>query len=354
MPPVLAFRSAPESSDPVLKILGADWWDALSAVGTVSAVAVALLLSLLERHRARRAERALDAMRETQAERLEQSTAAMVSAWIEIKPTPARDGRSYDRVAIAHVQNQSDRPVFNLNACVALKNAADRWTPLGSMSIPMPIPTLAARSSQTWDLTGPLRAWSYSLNDLAGHPTIGFSFTDLNGIRWTRDFDSKLDRQGSAGDAALYMIDDDHAQEQLGDLGDPLNPFAILITFRAALSRAPEEGGPDLSTARLALDPAAGGWKAIHDTQLLELATSLSGLGVAAHVHYPAPRIAYIKMLSDEATHLKVTSPGYVEVPMTIVTLRFASEVGWRIFSIGPLTPVDRIEFPEGDLRGMA
>ena len=42
--------------------------------------------------------------------------------------------------------------------------------------------------------------------------------------------------------------------------------------------------------------------------------------------------------------------PGYVEVPMTLFTLRYIRGVGWRIFSVGWATRADMIAFPEGDL----
>jgi len=87
------------------------------------------------------------------------------------------------------------------------------------------------------------------------------------------------------------------------------------------------------------------------DEEFVKNAERWRDLGLAAHVHYPAPRVAYVKTLSDGAAATRVTVPGYVEVPMTLFTLRFIAGTGWRIFSIGWATRMDMIPFPEGDLR---
>lgn len=88
---------------------GAHWWDALSAIGTVGAVVVALGLACAERKRARRAEKALEAERTDHRASLEENSAAMVSAWVEMTPVPSADGVYYERHAVVHVANESDR-----------------------------------------------------------------------------------------------------------------------------------------------------------------------------------------------------------------------------------------------------
>lgn len=112
---------------------GATWWDALSALGTVGAVVVALTLALAERARARRAEKALVAERADHRASLEENSAGMVSAWVEVTPAPSADGAHYERHAVVHVANESDRPVYNANVCVGIQNEPGRWTPVGPL-----------------------------------------------------------------------------------------------------------------------------------------------------------------------------------------------------------------------------
>jgi hypothetical protein len=122
----------------------------------------------------------------------------------------------------------------------------------------------------------------------------------------------------------------------------------VVLAFKAALSH--DDGGPLLDAARSLTDRSAPGWANVQPDHWEALSAQFESLGMASHVHYPAPRVAYVKLLTDDAADLVASSPGYVTVPVTIVTLRFIRNVGWRIFGIGPATPVDAIDFPEADL----
>lgn len=326
---------------------GATWWDALSALGTVGAVVLALGLAFAENARARRAEKGLQEERLRQRLDLQESAAGMVSAWIEMTPVPSADGTHYERHAVVHVANESNRPAYNANVCVGIQNEPGRWTPVGPLSVPLPLPVLAPRSRQTWDITLPLLACSMDSGNFVSNPTAAIAFSDASGQRWTRDFDLGLTRQSGSADAALFAIDQAHGEEQVGQIDNPFNPIGVVVTFLHAMSR---EEGPDLRLAKGLLDPAAAGWAGVKDDEWTDAAGDWADLGVAAHVHYPAPRIAYVKALTDDAADQRVNSPGYVEVPMTLFTLRFIRGVGWRIFSIGSATRADLIEFPEADL----
>lgn len=313
----------------------------------MGAVIVALGLAWAERARARRAEKALAAERAEHRAGLEESSAGMVSAWVEVTPVPSEDGIHYERHAVVHVTNESDRPVYNANVCVGIQNEPGRWTPVGPLAVPLPLPVLAPRSRQTWDITLPLLACSMDLGNFVSNPTAAIAFSDPSGQRWMRNFDLALTRQSGAADGALFAIDPAHGEEQIGQIDNPFNPIGVVVLFLHALNR---DEGPDLGLARGLLDPSAHGWMRMGNDEWAEAAKRWGTLGVAAHVHYPAPRIAYVKTLTDEAAGQRVGGPGYVEVPMTLFTLRYIRAVGWRIFSIGWATRADMIAFPEGDL----
>lgn len=156
-----------------------------------------------------------------------------------------------------------------------------------------------------------------------------------------------LTRQSKEGEAALFAIDPEYGEEQLGQIENPFNPVTTVLLFLNALGR---DGGPDWDLISALLDPGAEGWSKMTDDQWVEAANHWSQLGIAAHVHYPAPRIAYVKTLTDEAADQRLDGPGYVEVPMTLFTLRFVRGAGWKVFSIGGPTPAHMIEFPEKGL----
>lgn len=172
-----------------MQIFGADWWDVAVAVGTVGAVIVALLLAFAERKRTTRAEEELKDERASATSRREMELAAMVSAWVEITPDASADGKHYIRQATIQVENQSDRPAYNGNVCVGVRQTASGWTPVGPLAVPLPLPVLPPHPRQSWDITLALSACSSSQATVNGHPTAAISFSDPNGQRWTRDFD---------------------------------------------------------------------------------------------------------------------------------------------------------------------
>lgn len=329
-------------------IWSATWWEAATALGTVGAVIVALLLAWSERSRARRAEKALAEERDEQKQAAEERQAAMVSAWVEIEPIPNEDGSHYERRATVHVANESDRPVYNANVCIGIQNAPSRWTPVGPLAVPLPLPVLASRSRQSWDITLPLLACSMGVGNVMSGPTAAISFTDSSGDRWTRDFHLALTRASKKGEAALFAIDPEYGEEQMGGIDNPFNPVATVRLFLNALRR---EEGPEVELLSEMLDPSASGWSQMTGQDWVDAVQRWSELGIAAHAHYPAPRIAYVKTLTADAAEQRIDRPGYVEVPTTFFTLRFLRGRGWRVFSVGVPTQVDMIEFPKKDLH---
>lgn len=331
-----------------MKIFGADWWDVAVAVGTVGAVIVALVLAFAERKRTKRAEEELKDERASASARREMELAAMVSAWVEITPNASVDGKHYIRQATVHVDNQSDRPAYNGNVCVGVRQTANGWTPVGPLAVPLPLPVLPPHSRQSWDITLALLACSSNQATINGHPTAAISFSDPSGQRWTRDFDLKLSRRETDEDSAFYEIDPNRGEEQVGELLNPMNPITIVIAY---LQAARDDTVTLADVTRLLFDPAASGWNGMQDADWQALRESAQSLGVAAHVQYPAPRVAYVKALTDEAAERRIDASGYIELPATIFTLRYLRGIGWPIFGIGFPVAVDMIEFPEGDLH---
>ncbi len=326
-----------------------DWWEALTALGTVGAVVVALLLAGAERSRRKKAEGQLDQQRTAELDAGQRAIAELVSAWVDVQAVPSVDATHYVRKATVHVENQSDSPAYNANICMGVQNAADRWTPVGPLAVPLPLPVLPPKSNQTWDITLPLMACSVDLGGLTYQPAAAIAFSDPTGQRWARGFDSTLERRANDGDAALFDLDADHGDEQIGMLDNPFNPISIVIAFLAGMQNDAEPGRFEM--AKTLVDPAASGWASMDDEAWQDMRDRLSSLGVAAHVQYPAPRIAYVKGLTDEAADAtREGGAGYVIVPMTLFTLRFIRGAGWRVFGVGAAVRADEIEFPEGDL----
>lgn len=279
-------------------------------------------------------------------ERYRSSTAQSVSAWVEVTAAPSSHGDRYLRRTIVHVDNQSDLPVYNANVCVGLQHAAGDWIPVGPLAVPLPLPVLAAKSQQQWDITVALLACTPEEGGLNQHPAAAMAFSDPQGQRWQRSFDGTLTRS-EPGDAELFASNPAHAEAQAGPMDTLFNPIAVVSFFiNAVLGDSPE----DRELARFLTDPAAPGWDEITAAQWDEMARELH-LGLAAHVYYPAPRVAYVRALTDEAAATRRTGgAGFVSVPLKIFTLRLLLGQGWRIHTFGEAVRPDMIHFPEGDL----
>lgn len=335
-----------------MKIWGADWWDALSAIGTVAAVLVALGLAFVERSRARRAERALAAERERNAQAAARASAALVSAWVEARALPGIGDDHYERRATLWVANESDRPAHDVAVSVGVDGPAGEWIPLGPLAAPLPIPVVPARSRQSWDITWPLSAATpdYVGGTSLNTPRVAIAFSDPSGARWARGFDMELRQAEGAGDVDLFDVNPEAGHLQVGDLNDPRNPLLTAVAFLDAFS---DPDNPDLALAELLMDPRAPGWrkdKADGYATVSSILAAVGGLG--AHVHYPAPRVAYVKAVPEKVARQRVEHRGEVELEgAVILTLRWLRGVGWRVFSAGAAgTTVDRVWFPEGDL----
>lgn len=274
------------------------------------------------------------------------STAQSVSAWVEVTTAPSTHGERYLRRTTIHVDNMSDVPVYNASVCVGLQHMDGGWIPVGPLAVPLPLPVLAPRSQQQWDITVPLLACSPEEGGLNQHPSAAVAFSDPQGQRWRRRFDGSL-APSQDGDADLFDNDPAHAEEQAGPQESLFNPIVVVRAFIAFVT---SDSAEDRQMARLLTDPAASGWSELSDEQWNAMATEMN-LGLASHVYYPAPRVAYVRALTDEAAATRRSGgAGYVQVPLGVFTLRLLLGQGWRIHTVGEAVRPDMIQFPEGDL----
>lgn len=325
---------------------GAPWWDALSAIGTVLAVVAALGLAWAEGSRAKRAELALGQERSAAATAARRATASLVAAWAENSYVPSADGSHYQRFVRVHLSNASAEPVFDVHLVLGAEVPPVQ---LGPLSVPTPIPVLAAGHERSWDVTAGFLARSEPYGLVPTDPVARVWFTDANGVRWLRDFDGTLaDTEGPAA-GQLFETDADEGARQIGDIESPWNPLNVaLLFFHIVTGEA-----PTASLIQPLVAPTARAWSSIGDAELASIGGTFREFGLASHVWYPTPRVAYVRLVREDAQSTAAPAKaGFVGLPMQIMTLVFLADVGWRVFSVGPAaTAPDWIEFPKGELH---
>lgn len=122
--------------------------------------------------------------------------------------------------------------------------------------------------------------------------------------------------------------------------------MAVALAFLYAVEAAEVE----LDDVRGLLAPEARGWDDFDDETRSELAATLSGYGVGGFVQYPAPHVAYVKVVAEDMADHVVAGGESFPVEATIITLTYMRDQGWRVFSYGAATEPDRILFDTGTL----
>lgn len=319
----------------------AKWWDAWQAFGTVGAVAIALVLALYEGVRARWAEKALASERKQRLRSDRVATAALVSAWVETRYEPSADGTHYLRRGTVHVANESNEPVFNVHVVIGVGKPVVQ---IGPLAVPAPIPVLPPRRHRSWDISLGLLAYGGGLQ-IPSDPVAKIYFTDANEIRWNRDFDGRLAEQSDRQQEP--QPDEDEGVRQLGEPANTFNPIWTALAFLNLIRR----DEPPASVSELApfLAENAPGWESLDDSEIRDLGEGLADFGLATHVWYPAPQVAYVRLVHEGDQENTPSVAGYVEVRAQVITLVFYAEIGWRVFSVGAgATEPDWIMFPSG------
>lgn len=327
----------------VLSVWGATWWDAAQAVGTLTAVLVALALAGVESVRAARATRSQREMEARLSQDSRRAVASLVSSWVEARYEPSRDGNNYTQRGTLFVANESNEPVFDVHVSVGVGSPVVQ---LGPLAAPVPLPVLPPRRTRQWDISSGLLAYGPIQGQYPSHPTARIDFTDARGVRWHRDFEGTLSDDASKP-TPLFNRASEVGDAQVGDLENPFHPMAVALTFMSCLYESEEEFPTE--QLRFFLDENANGWKNLDSEMRQSLRDGLADYGVAAHVWYPAPRVAYVRLVHDDDADIETSVAGYVQIRGQYLTLRYVPEIGWRVFSVGITSP-DWIEFPEGNL----
>lgn len=286
-------------------------WEALTAIGTLSASMVAVTLAISGWLRSRK------------------GGARLVSAWITEAYEPVVDADHYRRRVTLHVANEGDEPAYEVKVSVLYGSTG---VELGPLSAPAIIAVLPPRRELNYDLSIAMLAHENSWH-LRGSVT----FRDPQGRRWHRDGTGVLHR---ASRSARWNsgIQDDH----LAQLGRESlqNPLLLAIAFLEAVRTAKQ---PEDFVA-----PEAEGWQRVDWENLRE---EIANYQPTSMVAYPAPYIAQVKLVGDPKLHGKVAVGDSLRLdPETLMflTLTYAPMRGWRVFSIGGTIAPEEIKFPRG------
>lgn len=327
-------------------LLGAPWWDALSSIGTLLAVIVAVGVAITESTRAHRAEKALAYERTLRATNDRRVVAGLIAASVDLAPEVSDDGSHYVPRAVLRLANESSEPVFNINVVITLGEPPVR---IGPLAAPVPLPVLPAQHSRSWDVTLGLMGHTTRVTTLGAQPNTELYFSDSLGVRWHRSSRGELTEADNTPQAPFDESSADN-EAQLGDLESPFNPMVVALAFLAiAMAADPPATSKDL---RSFFAPNAPGWQRFTDSELQSLRATLSNYGVASHAWYPAPYVAWVRLIREEDTRADVSTAGFRSVQAQVLTLCYQPQLGWKVFSIGAPTAPDAIQFPPGTLSG--
>lgn len=312
---------------------GADWWEAFTAVGTVAAVVVAILISLTD---GRRSRRALNRARQSADER----TATLVSAWIETTYIPARNGTRYEKVSVIKVSNEGDEPVYDVAVNIALQSP---FRQIGPLAVPSPLPTLAPRSVREWDISAGLLAHETSDGSHAlAEPVARIIFTDPRRQRWQRNYAGYLEQAPEEQPRVNTDLTPEN-ELQMGSISR-LNPLIIVMAFIKSLQT---EQDPGISCFPGTLDPQAHKLQKLSKEEWADLKRRAFDSAIPSHVWYRTPRVAYVRLISESALDKPFVPEKPSEFSVDIITLVFRGSLGWRVFSFGE-TPPEWIGFEPG------
>lgn len=289
-------------------------WTVLTAVGTVGATLVALVLAL----RASLQEK--DAI------------ARFVSAWVTDEYQPRDDGSSYRRVAHLHIANESNEPVFN--AMVNVHIGRDR-TPLGPLAAPAPISVIPPRRELIFDVSVPLLAHADSW-----YPRATLTFIDPKKRHWLRELDGEL-RDVGRRKLRWSKNPGPGDERQLGNQESLFNPMLIALTFLDGLG----DEKTRIEDLFALLAPEASGWAHVDWDKLR---SELADFRPTSMVDYPAQRIARVKLSGDQSLEGKSVEGNGKSLELDVymfITLTLDPRRGWRIFGIGESVPPDAISF---------
>lgn len=308
-----------------------DSYELWTAVGTVGAVVVALVVALTQATVAI----VISIRRNSLARR---KVASLVSAWLEHVYIPSEEGTYYRRSVTLRVANESDEPVFNVEVTCGIETEAGVIR-VGPLAAPRVIPILPPKREFVYDVTMGMLGFGQFAHDSFHGLVAEVDFRDHQDARWLRDFSGKLSKVSGKGKASLVEASDDITFAQAGPVEHPYNPLGVVLAFATAA------GDGDVSDQELreVLATHAPGWSKVSERDFRQVRKVLTTANLALHVWYPTPRVAYVRLVdSQEADRSGQTA--------TVLTLVWRNRVGWRFFGVGPYLPWD-IGFDEGELH---
>lgn len=302
-----------------------------TAVGTIGAVVVALLLALAQAVVAI----VLSVKRRRLARR---KVASLVSAWVEHAYTPSSNGDYYRRTVSLHLANESDEPVFKVEILCGIVTE-DGTIQLGPLAAPRVIPVLPPKREFVYDVTMGMLGFGEYAHDTFRGLVAGVGFRDHEGRLWERDFDGSLQIVTTPRAAVVAEANDGLAVAQVGPVGSPYNPLTCVLAFTSIASDTEVND----EQFHQCLADEAGGWGKTSAEEVVSLRDTLRTANLAAHVWYPTPRIAYVRLLDELPDGL---GPHRAHV----LTLVWRNHRGWTLFGVGPYLPW-MIPYATGELN---
>lgn len=301
-----------------------------TAIGTVGAAALALILALIQAGIAI----VLSVRRRRAARR---KVASLVSAWVERTYAPSPNGDYYRRTVLLHLANESDEPVFKVEVMCGL-GTEHGPIQLGPLSAPRIIPVLPPKREFVYDVTMGYLGFGEFAHDTFRGLVTEVGFRDHEGRRWERGFDGELAQVKKPRKAVIVEAKDELAAAQVGPVDGAYNPLGFVISF-ARVASDPEVSDVEF---RQLLGSQAPGWRRASDKDVSAVRDLLGTANIAAHAWYPTPRIAYVRLL-------EALPEGGVSDRAHILTLVWRKEMGWTMFGTDPYLPWD-IPFERGEL----
>lgn len=313
----------------VRSAMSSSTYDLWTAIGTVGAVVVALVIALVQGGvalRRRRQERKL----------AREKVVSLVSAWIETTYRPSIGGDYYQRSVTLHLANESDEPVFKVEVLcgIATENGVIQ---VGPIAAPRIIPVLPPQQEFKYDITMGILAFGPVANDAFRALVAEVGFRDHEGERWNRGFEGELQHITDPKPAQITEADDDLMRAQTGPTDNPYNPFGLVLAF--ADKASDEEISNSEFQALLATQ--AHGWKNLTEAEVSEFRDLLGRSNLPTHVWYLTPRIAYVRLIDSQSNDQSSV------VPLTLV---WRNRIGWTLFGRGPFQPWD-VRFKPGELE---
>lgn len=305
-------------------------YEAWTAIGTVAAVAVALVIALIQAGVA-----IFLAVRRRILAR--KKVASLVSAWVEHSYDPSSSGVYYKRTVILHVANESDEPVFKVEVLCGIETEKGTIQ-VGPLAAPRVIPVLPPRREFTYDVTMGMLGFGDFAHDSFRGLVAEIGFRDHEGKRWERGFDGHLEKVKNPRQAIVMEAEDELSFAQAGPIDNPYNPLSLVLRFTSVAS---DESIDNNRFHRFLMEEAQG-WGRLSPEEVEEVRDLLRSSNLASHVWYPTPRIAYARLLEELPND---ESP----VRASVVTLVWRNGSGWSLFGLGPYLPWT-IPFSPGEL----